>query len=325
MTSMLEPSDATRRVLLVDADPKRQKQLRQVLTRVLGAPDARETLGAVPHAGEYDLVVATYEGLSSDDRSRLREYTAQRSDNRVLLLSASSDRAQLSDVLGSKVMTNLLATNASEAVDVDALIVTCQKILRHDIFGIEKYFVWGVSSASGTISSSSDKDALLTAVRDYSAQLGIPQRLASLFDTVADEFVTNALYNSPVDAAGRYRFASTSRTVAVTLEPHEHISMKVCCDARRLGVSVADPFGSLAQSTILDYLAKCFRRDESQIDNKAGGAGLGFYQILDALSHFVINIRPGKVTEMIGLIDVSGTYKDFVVKGKSFNIFVVDG
>ncbi len=41
-----------------------------------------------------------------------------------------------------------------------------------------------------------------------------------------------------------------------------------------------------------------------KVDRKAGGAGLGFFQILDSLSHFVINLEKGKRTEMIGLIDL---------------------
>lgn len=325
MSNILQPSDAVRRVLLIDADAKRQKQLRQVLTRILGAPDCREALGELPGPGEYNLIVATYEGLSADDRARLHEYSQRDRESKVLMLSGTSDRSQLSDLFGAKALTNLLATTGADSLDVDALIVTCQKILRRDIFGIEKYFVWGVSSRSGSIGSSKEKDGFLAAVQEYSSQLGIPQRLATLFDTVADEFVSNALYNSPVDAAGNYRFASTSRTQDISLDPGERITVKVCCDARRLGVAVTDPFGSLAQATILDYLAKCFRKDDGQVDDKPGGAGLGFYQILDALSHFVINIRPGRATEMIGLIDISGSYKDFVVKGKSFNIFVVEG
>ncbi len=325
MTTILHPSDAARRVLLIDSEPKRQRQLKQVLTRILGAPETLDSLGDMPKPGHYNLIVAHYEGLTVEDRVRLHEYSASGPEAKVLMFSNGTDRSQLSDLFGAKAMTNLLATTGSDMLDVDALIVTCQKILRRDIFGLEKYFVWGVSSRSGQIASSLEKDSFLQAVQDYSAQLGIPQRLASLFDTVADEFISNALYNSPVDANGNYRFAAVSRTKEITLDSGERIDVKVCCDARTLGVAVADPFGSLKQTTILDYLAKCFRKDESQVDTKPGGAGLGFYQILDALSHFVINIAPGKSTEMIGLIDISGSYKDFVVKGKSFNIFVVDG
>ena len=325
MSPILQLSEATRRVLLIDADPKRQKHLRQIITRVIGAPETRETLGALEGGAPYNLIVAHYEGLDAGDLQRLQEFSAAHSEPKVLLLSAGTMRAGLPNMFGTKSLTNLLATSGDDELDVDGLIVTCQKILRRDIFGLEKYFVWGVPTRTARINKSAEKDALLAQMQEYASQLGIPQRLANLFETVVDEFVTNALYNSPVDADGKYRYASTSRTQRIELEPDEVINLKVCCDARRLGVSISDPFGSLTRTTIIEYLAKCFRRGDGQVDNKAGGAGLGFYQILDALSHFVINIKPGSTTEMIGLIDISGTYKDFVTKGKSFNIFVVDG
>ncbi|RYG65777.1 hypothetical protein EON77_18135 [bacterium] len=100
--------------------------------------------------------------------------------------------------------------------------------------------------------------------------------------------------------------------------------MTLCCDGRRLGVAVRDPFGSLRADTVLDYLTRCFRRGPDQIDAKEGGAGLGLYFTFEALSHFVINVSPGRATEMIGLLDVSGTFKDFARRGKSFNMFVTE-
>jgi hypothetical protein len=137
-----------------------------------------------------------------------------------------------------------------------------------------------------------------------------------------DEFLTNALYNAPVDATGHPRFARRPRTERVELQPEEEITLRVCCDGRRFGISTSDPFGSLAPERLQEYLARAFRRGEDQVNEADGGAGLGFYQILDSLSHFVVNIDPGRRTEMIGLIDVSGGYRTFASNGKSFNIFV---
>jgi hypothetical protein len=106
------------------------------------------------------------------------------------------------------------------------------------------------------------------------------------------------------------------------LSGSEEVVLKFCFDGTRLGASILDPFGSISQERIVSYIAKCFRKGSDQVDEKAGGAGLGLYYIFDALSSFVINIKPGTKTEMIGLIDITGSYKDFVSKGKSFNIFV---
>ena len=51
------------------------------------------------------------------------------------------------------------------------------------------------------------------------------------------------------------------------------------------------------------------------------GHPIGLYVCFESLSHFVINLSAGKRTEVIGLIDVRGTYLDYVSEGKSFNVF----
>ena len=117
-------------------------------------------------------------------------------------------------------------------------------------------------------------------------------------------------------------FAHVPRNVHVELYGGEEIDVKLCCDGQKLGVSVTDPFGSLTEERVLGYLAKSFRKGPDQVDKKPGGAGLGLYYVFDALSHFVINIEAGKRTEMIGLIELTTTFRDYALRAKSFNIFV---
>ncbi len=310
------------RILLVDSDAKHLRSFSQILTRVAEKPDTCASLNELETRSDYELLVINYDALASTDRERVAAmFSGDKRSSRILLLSDGKIKEDFVSLFGTRALTNLLARR-TEDVDVDELIVTLQKILQRDIFGIEKYFVWGVTTSSTTISSSRDKSRVLSMVEEYTRDIGIHPRLATLFTTVADEFVSNAIYNAPVGTDGTSRFGHVPRTAEVSLEPHESVAVKFCCDGRRLGISTVDPFGSISQETILDYLAKCFRKSDDQVDQKSGGAGLGFYQIFDALSHFVVNIEPGKRTEMIGLIDVRGSYKDFAIKGKSFNIFV---
>jgi hypothetical protein len=309
-------------LLLVDGDPKHMKKFSRILTRIAAQPDTCASLSELEGQSEHALVVINYDSLSDEDKKSIGSVVRGKSrGSRILLLSDAKIRQDFIPLFGTRTLTNLLARRDDD-LDIDELIVTLQKILQHDIFGIEKYFVWGVTSTSTTITSSRDKTRVLAMVEEYAGAIGVHPRLASLFTTVADEFVSNAIYNAPIGTDGKSRFAHVPRTQNVSLDPGESVTVKFCCDGRRLGISTTDPFGSISQETILDYLAKCFRKAEDQIDQKSGGAGLGFYQIFDALSHFVVNISPGKRTEMIGLIDIRGSYKDFAVMGKSFNIFV---
>ena len=49
---------------------------------------------------------------------------------------------------------------------------------------------------------------------------------------------------------------------------------------------------------------------------------MGLYFIVEALNKVIINISPGKGTEVIGIMDISGSYRDYAERFKSFHIFV---
>jgi hypothetical protein len=311
----------SQRVLLVEGNQKHMRSLVRTLKAIVGTLESREALGEVPADGDYALVAVSYDSLSDDDRAKLTSrFGGARTKTRLLLLSDGQHRDDFVQLFGEHSVTNMVARNNDE-VDAEELIVTARKILDHDIFGIEKYFIWGVMPKTILVTSSTQKDAVVTAAADYARDLGVQDRFIAHFCTVADEFVTNAVYNAPVDGNGKRRFADKARTEEVGLAAHEAVEIKFCCDGRRLGISASDPFGTLTIETVLGYLAKCLRQGDDQIDAKQGGAGLGLYYIFDALSHFIINLAPGERTEMIGIIDMKGSYRDFAVRSKSFNIF----
>lgn len=163
---------------------------------------------------------------------------------------------------------------------------------------------------------------MLAAARDFALAAGAQGRFADLLCNACDEMLTNALYNAPIDSQGKPRFAHLSRVNPVQLEPSEAITVTLASDGVDMGISVVDPFGSLQVPTITQYLSKCLRRGNDLVEDKEGGAGLGLYYVFEAVSHFVINLEVRVRTEMIGIVDVRGRYKDFLQRPKSFNVFV---
>ena len=312
-----------RRVVLLDGDRASLESVARTLTPVVFGLEVRSSLGELPAPGEYDLLVANYDHLGDAERAELLTRFAEPAGGcRLLLLSAGRCQDDFRTLFASRALTNLLAKNTE--LDTEDLIVTVQKILRHDVFGMEKYFIWGVESVSTRLRQSADRTGVLAEAEAYARSLGIPARLCVQFSSVADELITNALYNAPRDQGGQSRFSHLPRSNEVVLGPGEEIEVRFCCDGRRLGISASDPFGSLTPEMLLDYLAKCFKGDQNLVDEKPGGAGLGLFYIFDSVSHLVTNISPGKRTEMIGLIDVRGRYRDFAAGNKSFNIFMGD-
>ena len=313
------------RVLLVHTDPKAARRLAQILRSIVGSEveQCAHLSEALEGGLPYQLLLVDYEKLLPEDRDRLLSIQrASKAAPRVLVLSGKSGRADFANLFDTGVLTNLLACD--EDIDTWDMLVTLRKLLRRDIFGIEKYFAWGVEPQVMPLRSSAEKGTLVDAAQAFAESIGVDPRLTSHFCTVADEFFTNAIYNAPVDEKGNSRYGHLPREDEVTLAPNEAAEVKFSCDGYRLGISITDPFGSLSPERLLFYLSKCFRKEADQLDDKMGGAGLGLYYVFECLSHFVVNIQPGVRTEMIGLIDVRGSFRDFARRGKSFNLFVAD-
>jgi hypothetical protein len=307
----------SRRILLVNDDPKQLKWWSRIV----------RALHAEPMPGGYadldagvDLAVVNYDKLPTQSLGPWRERLMDPSSrSHVLMVTEGRCPSGQYAQLFAGGLTNLLATNG-ELAAID-FIVTLQKILRGDIFGIEKYFSWGVEPLRIVVRRSTDKQMVLEQAADFAQTLRVHPPLVERFLTVVDELVSNAFYNAPVDAQGRRVFSSLPRSNPVELEGDKAIEVSFCCDGLRLGVAAADPFGSLQPSDALKYLARCLQGKTAEVSRDGGGAGLGFFIMFDAVTHLVINVRPGIRTEVLGVIDVQGTFRDFVAQGKSFNIF----
>jgi hypothetical protein len=308
------------RVAFVCGDSGQFCELSRTLRRTVGSVATADRLQEVGAQDAHPLVAVHYDTLTPSERQEMVRLS-RRAASPVLLLFENCKAEDFVDLFGARFLTNMLVVN-SQGVDVSDLLVTVQKIRSGDIFGLEKYFVWGVEPRSLRVTSSDERGAVLDEIAEYATERGVGSRLRVAIRTVADEFLSNAIYNAPVGPDGAYRYAVWPRTAAVRLEAHEAAVVRYCCDGRRFGISIADPFGSLSPGHLQDHLARVFRRGEDQVNQSGGGAGVGLYQVFESLSHFVINIEPGVRTEMIGLIDVSGSYRTFASSGKSFNIFV---
>ncbi|HLL54789.1 MAG TPA: hypothetical protein VK447_14645 [Myxococcaceae bacterium] len=297
------------------------RELDEVTQSLKALPTALVQAAALPpDSADYDLVIVHYDGLSVDERAALVQVAAA-SKLPLVFLSDGDCHRDLPSLLDRRVLTNLLGRNGGTTAD---LAITVEKLLRRDIFGLEKYLPAAVEPRAFKVTRSTEKEWILEQAEDYARACDVNPRLVSLYCTVADEFVSNAVYNAPVDEHGKSRYRDVDRCTEVVLSPGEAVDVKFSYDGYRLGISTADPFGSLTRERLLQYLAKCFRRGPDQVDNRTGGAGLGFYCIYQSVTHFAVNIAPGHRTELVGLLDASGTYRDFAGKQKSFNIFMTE-
>jgi len=312
------------RIALIDSDRNASRESYRILRAATDKAHLVESPGELENLSEYSVIVANYDSMAQEDLDGLFQRYAGLSDKPHFLLYSSNEiRRELSAMFGERALTNLLGRDS--VADASSLWVTIQKFLRGDIFGIDKYFSWGARKMSLRLSDSEDLEPYLHQMRAFVEPTRVPRRIMTSLLDAAEELMTNAVYNAPVSRDGTPRFANRSRTDSVHLDDREAVELELRVDGRQLGISVADPFGSLPPELVTRYLAKCFRKEEDQIDAKDGGAGLGLYYAFEKASHLVVNIEPKTRTELIALVNVRHTYREFAGEAKSFNMFVCGG
>lgn len=188
--------------------------------------------------------------------------------------------------------------------------------------GLSPYLGFGVAEHALRIEDSRDKGDYVREVASLAQSFDVAPRFLEAVETVADELVTNAIFNAPVDGQGGPRYGHLSRREAVALPPEERSTLRFGCDGEVFGVAVRDPFGSLARSVVVRHLLLGLgtgRRD--QRFPVAGGAGLGLCRVFEASAVTAFDIVPGERTEVVGIVPLRESIRAFKQRPKSLHFF----
>lgn len=319
-----------KRILFYDPDPRARRVAERALnatgSHVESAADDAELISMV-EANGWDLMMINFDPPLRDD-PRVAELfdtvEARFPRQRMVLHATASTEDYLPLMAKRRFLRNMIAKN-DEPLEPDELIITAEKLLRQDLFGLQKYLLWGVEPYCVKIKDSRLKQDYINEVADYASSLGCNTRTVELIETIVDELVTNAIYNAPRNEDGSPKYAKLSRRETVVLEEHEEGELQFACDGEYIAVAQIDPFGSLTQETVVNYLNRCLVKGPEQFSEATGGAGIGLFRVFQSISKFIVNIDPGQKTEVISLIDLRLSMKRFRQAAKSFHIFIADG
>lgn len=318
-----------KRILFYDPDPRALRVAERALNATGSAVDLAETpdalLGRV-EAEQYDLLMVNIDPPLRDDPHWLDAFDALDArwpGTRLVLHTTAPTEDYLPLMAKRRFLRNMIAKR-DDPLEPDELIVTAEKLLRKDLFGLQKYLMWGIEPYVLHIRESTCKPQYVREVSRYASLLGCSPRIVEMVETIVDELVTNAIYNAPRTAEGQPKYAMLSRRETVVLEGHEAAELQFACDGDYIAIAQVDPFGSLTQDTVISYLNRCLVKGPRQISSGSGGAGIGLFRVFQSLSKFIINIEPGRKTEVICLIDLRLTMRRFRVAPKSFHIFIAD-
>lgn len=242
-----------------------------------------------------DLVIAGTASLPA-----LREIDAPRVP--VVVLCDRTDREAMAAMVCDHGIDHVVFAGLGE-LKPHELVVAAEQILAAAPLPAADYLAGDHQVEVRHLHHAAQRDALLDELDTYLRRAGARRPRRAVIATIADELITNALYNAPRTPDGTPRFAGTNRRTKVQLEPGERVRVAFGTDGDQLVLSVTDPFGSLSPAVIRRCLRRCLLGAE-QIEQKAGGAGIGMYTTFMEANRFVFDIQPGRRTDAVVVIDL---------------------
>jgi hypothetical protein len=202
----------------------------------------------------------------------------------------------------------------------EELFVTVQKLLRHELFGLEKYLAWGAVVGETEIVSTDDRLRALGDLGTLCERMQIGRRQEAAVLLAADELIQNAVHHAPVDDAGVHFLRDLPRDAVRKLVGRERPRLRFGCDGRWFAVAVRDAYGSADAPTLVRYVAKSLIR-RGQVRIEGPGAGIGLAMTFTAVTQLVFDVDPGRATEAIALVDVRPWSPTALPPVASFHVF----
>ena len=240
-------------------------------------------------------------------------------DGAVDKLTALCGRLRASAQLVAVVPNTTLATTIKLLADprcnhvvvgdeegLSTIVVTINKFVTGDLFGIEKYLPRGTDVQLTRLRDYKGRTAAIDEVLGFAEKLGVRSKIRASIGQVCEELLMNALYDAPADESGNPVFAEVDLKARLERLSPRPVSIRYAGTEHGFAVSVRDRFGRLDKATVLRYIDKCLHSPQ-QIDRKIYGAGLGIYLIANAATQFVMNVAPGMATEVVCTFDRKGT------------------
>ncbi|HWN70406.1 MAG TPA: hypothetical protein VNM90_22355 [Haliangium sp.] len=241
-------------------------------------------------------------------------------DEPARVMAVAAAQARLSNVLGWPRFASLprpweLAMAARRLVfpDTPAPPVTA---LMH----------WGATQLVWAPRTGLERDRVVAEVGEVVQRAGGDAPTAERVSGVAHELLVNAMYEAPVDAYGRPRYAG-DRTRDVALDEGERPTLRLVTDGVILAVEVADPFGGLERAHVFDRVARGLAAEAGAGDpdlaadedldggadsggHGASGAGAGMVRLYRDSAVLLVDVLRGQATRVISLHELNASARD---------------
>jgi len=285
-------------MLVVTRDPDLRRAVRRLTTATGSTAEFVTASSGVGQSSERPINLAIFD--AREDAPSNKFLQAIPADAKLMYIIQGDRLADQLALLDDPRVCSLC--HHDKQFDDDEFICAATKALRSELFGLQKYFPWGVTTFTMTVRNYEQKTRAIDVLMRYAKLAGVRGSVRDRIQLVADELLMNALYHAPLDADGRPRYAGSSLRELASKDALEPVQVQYGCSGRYFGLSIRDAGGSLTRPKMLEYLKRA--NSDTQIEDKASGAGLGLLSVMQSVSKLIFNLEPGYSTEVIGLFDM---------------------
>ncbi|HEU4729299.1 MAG TPA: ATP-binding protein [Kofleriaceae bacterium] len=305
-------------VVILERNKLVARKVARLFTATGAAATAIEDPAALPAAlSAADLVCAdTFDG------DVVAESVRARPGLRGLLWTAEPLRRSLRYLVETTAIDHVLARRDFESPPrAWELTMIARRMQGVPAPPLGAYLDWGFTALDIDVRATADRDAASAAIQDFVGALGVPRRIAEMFAELGHELIMNAMYDAPIDAFGRVKYAG-DRKAEIVLADHERPAVRIATDGTRLALQVRDPFGRLERRHVVDGLARGLAGGQgAEMDRSRGGAGLGLMVCHNASTALWFDVVPNRHTEVTALLELDMNLREFRTQARSLHFW----
>lgn len=189
------------------------------------------------------------------------------------------------------------------------------------VFGIESYYPTPPKVQTIQVTKSAQKLAIVESLRNYLVKIGFNARIATGITTATDEILMNAIFDAPIDEAGKVVYLNTPRSANLDLTGRDVVELKIAYDGTTLGISVVDQYGSLDKKRLIGHIGKSYEQDAFKVKLSKAGAGLGLSNVFRNCGGLVFSCEIGMRTEVTLFYRKANSFKEFKEQPKFLSTF----
>jgi hypothetical protein len=293
------------KILIISGESNMRRSLKRLMTATGALVEFVAELTKLP-SEEPSLIVAD---LRSASAPKLKDLEKIFPEKRLICIVGTQDFPYMVECLKQIRCGSVITYD--DHFEPEDFIITVTKLLHGQVFGLQKYFPWGVTMYNMEISSYEEKVKCLDVLNAYGELAGARGPVRDRMALVAEELIINGMYHAPVDDNGKPLYRHMQRKELAKIQFDRKVKVACASNGQLFAVAVRDSYGTLDKDTVIKFLSKG-TSSRLEPEQRESGAGLGLVTALKNANKLVFNLAPGTGTEVIALFDL-----DLLAQGRN--------